>query len=114
MPTTVRRRTCPASPATRPQNVAKPGAVKHGRSSYSRSSSEAGRFRDGSIGGFPRHKADNSTADASALSPPDHAPKPGKPPRVATTDRPRPPTRKNAKLQSWAATDQPVRQQAAK
>src|SRR5487761_1807601 len=79
MPTTVRRRTWPHSPATRPQNVAKPGPVKHGRSSPSRHSSEAGRFRPGSTGGFPRHEADVSTADASAFSPPDHAQKPSKP-----------------------------------
>src|SRR6266540_1661162 len=79
MPTTVRRRTRPASPATRPQKVAKPGAVKHGRNSPSRHSSEAGRFRPGSIGGFPRHEADVSTADASVFSPQDHVPKPRKP-----------------------------------
>src|SRR5712691_8701952 len=59
----------------------------------SRHSSEAGRFRDGSIGGFPRHEADMSTADASAFSPPDHAPKPRKPGvsrQPPTTDPPRP------------------------
>jgi hypothetical protein len=61
-----------AHPAVRPQNVAKPGAVKHGRSWFSRHSSEAGRFSPGSIGGFPRHEADVSTADASVSSPITH------------------------------------------
>ena len=41
MPTTVRRRTCPARPATRPQNVPYPGAVKHRRSGASTASREA-------------------------------------------------------------------------
>jgi hypothetical protein len=54
----VRRRTSPARPATRPQKVANAGAVKHGRSTISRFSSEAGRFNTGSIGGFPRHEVD--------------------------------------------------------
>ena len=61
--------------------------MKHGRSADSISSSEAGSVREGSIGGFPRHEADNSTADASAFNPPDHAPKPHKPDRVAPATR---------------------------
>src|SRR5215471_9997688 len=72
MPHTVRRRTCPASPAVRPQDVANDGAVKHGRSAPSSAASEAGRVRPGSIGGSPQHEADTHTADASAFTPPRH------------------------------------------
>src|SRR6266567_1772838 len=106
MPTTVRRRTRPASPATRPQKVTKPGAVKHGRRSFSRPSSETGRFSPGGIGGFPRREADNSTADASAFSRQDHEPKAPQTRRVAPSPRllpsrrqPDPPTLKSAKVQ---------------
>ena len=41
--------------------------MNNGRSSPSRHSSEAGRFRDGSIGGSPRQEADISTADDRTL-----------------------------------------------
>src|SRR5260370_7058610 len=88
MPTTVRRRTRPASPAARPQKAANPGAVKHGRSSPSRHSSEAGRFRDGSIGGVPPDQAGKNTAPVSPLIPPKHPPKP---PNPASYDTPPPP-----------------------
>src|SRR5215472_15297438 len=72
MPTTVRRRTWPASPAASPQNVRNDGAVKHGRSAPSSTASEAGRVTPGSIGGSPQHEADMHTADASAFTPPRH------------------------------------------
>src|SRR5690242_6341823 len=75
MPHTVRRRTCPVSPAASPQNVRNDGAVKHGSSAPSSTVSEAGRVRPGSIGGSPHHEADMHTADASALTPPCHPPR---------------------------------------
>src|SRR5262245_3405241 len=53
MPTTVRRRTCPARPAASPQNVRNDRAVKHGRSAPSSAANEAGRVGSGSIGGSP-------------------------------------------------------------
>lgn len=59
---------CPAGPPSRPQNVAKPGAVKHGRSANKIFSGEPGSLRTGSIGEFPRHEADMSTADAFSSS----------------------------------------------
>src|SRR2546429_9723842 len=95
MPTTVRRRTCPASPATRPQNVAKPGAVKHGRSSYSRSGSEAGRVRDGSIGGGSPPQGGKNNPPAFAPPPPHHTPKPPPTPPRARTASPPPPAPPN-------------------
>src|ERR1700728_1441277 len=72
MPHTVRRRTCPASPAASPQKVRNDGAVKHGRSAPSSTASEAGRVTPGSIGGSPQHEADMHTADASPPAPPRH------------------------------------------
>src|SRR3984885_1174523 len=76
MPHTVRRRTCPASPAASPQNVTNDRAVKHGRSAPSSTASEAGRVSPGSIGGSPHHEADVHPADASPLTPPRHPPEP--------------------------------------